>query len=79
MVECDAIPAADTLTAVDNCDGPVDVVFEETIDQGDCPQSYTLLRSWTASDCAGNVTQHIQTLSVQDTKPPSSPRSLRIN
>lgn len=70
LVECDAIPAADTLTALDNCDGAVDVAFEEALEFGDCPQSYTLVRSWTASDCAGNVAQHVQTISVQDTQAP---------
>ena len=70
LVECDAIPAADTLTALDNCDGAVDVAFEEALELGDCPQSYTLVRSWTASDCAGNVAQHVQTISVQDTQAP---------
>lgn len=70
FVECDAIPAADTLTALDNCDGPVDVLFEETLEPGTCPQSYTLVRSWTATDCAGNTTEHVQTIAVEDTQAP---------
>ena len=70
MVECDAVPAADVLTATDNCDVEVTVMFEESSTDGACPQTYTITRTWTVEDCAGNVTEHIQTLQVQDTTAP---------
>jgi len=69
-VECDAVPAAVTLTADDNCDTDVPVVYSESRTNGSCPDSYTLTRTWTATDDCGNSTQHIQTIQVQDTTPP---------
>ena len=33
-VECDAVPAADVLTATDNCDDAVEVMFNESIADG---------------------------------------------
>ena len=69
-VECDAVPAADTLTASDDCsDAPV--VFEETRTDGSCINEYILTRTWTATDDCGNQTVHTQTLTVQDTTAPT--------
>ena len=48
-VECDAVPAAVILTATDNCDDQVAVVFDETIGDGACPQTYTITRTWTVA------------------------------
>ena len=46
VVECDSIPEAAVLTAVDNCDEEVTVTFTEVLVEGDCPQRYTLERSY---------------------------------
>jgi hypothetical protein len=69
-VECDAVPAAAVLTASDNCDNESVVDFEETIEEGDCPQSYTITRSWLVIDCAGNQSSHVQTIDVMDSMAP---------
>ena len=69
-VECDAVPAANVLTAADNCDEAVDVMYEETREDGDCAYDYTLTRVWTATDCTGNMSSHTQTITVQDTTGP---------
>ena len=71
-VECDAIPEAPSLSVLDNCDKQVDLSFEESISGQDesCNGSYILTRTWTATDCAGNSTQHIQIITVQDTTSP---------
>uniref|UniRef100_UPI00351B2A88 gliding motility-associated C-terminal domain-containing protein n=1 Tax=Tamlana flava TaxID=3158572 RepID=UPI00351B2A88 len=68
--ECDAIPAAGTLTATDNC-GSATVTFGETRTDGDCPSNYTLERTWTATDECGLTTTHTQTITVEDTTPPT--------
>ncbi|MEC7457019.1 MAG: hypothetical protein VYE42_03255, partial [Actinomycetota bacterium] len=52
-VECDTIPVADTLTAIDNCQD-VEVVYEEVEVAGDCANESTLFRTWTVTDDCGN-------------------------
>lgn len=69
-VECDAVPAAAVLTASDNCEGDMEVMYSETRTDGACPQTYTLTRVWSASDCSGNSVSHTQTIEVQDTTAP---------
>ena len=68
-VECDNIPSAETLTATDNC-GDATVVVNDIISNGSCPNSYSILRTWTATDACGNETAHTQTITVQDTTAP---------
>ena len=80
-VSCDAIPAAATLMATDNCDGDVEVTFNEGSAAGDCAQGQTLTRTWSTMDCAGNSLAHVQTITVVDTTAPviSGPLSLEID
>ena len=69
-VDCDAIPSVPTVTATDNCDDAVEVAFAETTEPGDCPHSYTIVRTWTATDWCGNVTQLSQNITVVDDEAP---------
>ncbi|OGS61243.1 MAG: hypothetical protein A2X07_06305 [Flavobacteria bacterium GWF1_32_7] len=70
VLECtDNIPVAPTLTATDNCSVPTVMYDEQRVD-GSCPSSYTLTRTWTATDTCGNESTHVQTITVQDTTPP---------
>ncbi|MBK7342573.1 MAG: hypothetical protein IPJ06_05360 [Saprospiraceae bacterium] len=39
-----------TITATDNCDNNVTVTFVETQIDGTCPNSFMLIRTWTATD-----------------------------
>lgn len=64
-VECDAVPAADMLTASDNCDTDVEVTFNEVMTSGTC--TYYLYRTWTATDNCGNQTTAQQIVTVVDT------------
>ena len=68
--ECDAVVEAVVLTASDNCDSEVPVVFTETRTDGDCANNYTLTRTWTASDDCGNETSFTQTVVVSDNTAP---------
>jgi gliding motility-associated-like protein len=69
-VECDAIPAAQALTATDNC-GSATVTVNDVITNGSCPNSYTIARTWTATDECGLRTSHTQTITVEDKKAPT--------
>ncbi|MBK7342557.1 MAG: hypothetical protein IPJ06_05280 [Saprospiraceae bacterium] len=69
-VECDAVPVAEVVTATDNCDLDVDVTYNEIKTDGNCPDSYTLTRTWIAIDNCGNATTHVQKVTVEDTTPP---------
>ncbi|WP_299801095.1 Calx-beta domain-containing protein [uncultured Maribacter sp.] len=69
-VECNMVPDAPTLTATDSCEPNIDVVFEETITNDEnCALGYTVTRTWTATDCAGNSTEHTQVITVEPTGP----------
>jgi hypothetical protein len=69
-VECTSVPTAEVLTAVDNCDAAASVAYTEVRTDGACDQTYTLTRTWTATDCSGNSTVHVQTVQVVDTQAP---------
>ena len=69
-VECDAIPAPAEPTATDNCDAEVDIVYTEVRTDGNCPDNYTLTRTWVATDNCGNSTTGTQVITVQDTTDP---------
>ncbi|MBK8922691.1 MAG: HYR domain-containing protein [Saprospirales bacterium] len=84
VVECNTstVPAATgTATATDNCDGDPAISSSDAIDEGDCPQEYTITRTWTATDACGNSAQCEQTIEVVDTKAPllSCPANLSIS
>jgi hypothetical protein len=81
-VSCDAVPPVATVTASDNCDaGPITVNFSESISAGACPDAYTIVRSWSATDACGNTTTRTQTIAVQDNTPPqiSCPANVSLN
>ncbi|MFZ6051996.1 PPC domain-containing protein, partial [Halocola ammonii] len=69
-VECDEIPEAPVVTAVDACEGEVEVNVSEEIIEGDCPENYTIVWTWTASDLCENSVEASASLTVQDTTDP---------
>uniref|UniRef100_UPI0033064053 Calx-beta domain-containing protein n=1 Tax=uncultured Croceitalea sp. TaxID=1798908 RepID=UPI0033064053 len=72
IVSCDNVPDADVLTATDSCEPNMIVDFMETITGQDdsCPSEYTIVRTWSVADCAGNAILHTQTITVEDTEAP---------
>ncbi len=70
-VACGQIPAAPGITAADNCDVDVDLLFDELQSNGSCPYNTAIIRSWTATDNCGNQAVHTQTITVEDTEAPS--------
>ncbi|TDT39542.1 gliding motility-associated-like protein [Maribacter spongiicola] len=65
-VECNMVPDASTLTATDSCEPNIDVTFTESITNDEnCALGYTVTRTWTATDCAGNMVEHTQVITVE--------------
>jgi len=57
--------------AVDACDRTVTVTYlGEVKTNGDCPNNYTLTRTWRAEDSDHNYSEKSQTITVQDIDPP---------
>ncbi|MFN0213525.1 MAG: HYR domain-containing protein [Saprospiraceae bacterium] len=70
-VSCDLIPPVGTPAAIDNCAANVSIAYNGVSRQdGSCPDSYTLTRSWTATDACGNSSVTSQIITVQDLTPP---------
>ncbi len=74
-VSCDNIPAAAIVTAADNCDVSISVVFTEVSTQdvnisSVAHYNYTITRTWTATDAAGNSNTATQIIAVNDTQAP---------
>src|SRR5262249_54259227 len=64
-VQClSEVPAAPTVTALDNCDGNVAVSFSESATGTDCNK--TITRTWSAVDTCGNPVSFTQTITVHD-------------
>ncbi|MFN0013893.1 MAG: HYR domain-containing protein [Saprospiraceae bacterium] len=70
-VQCSTdIPAVAAVTVTDNCQGTLDMDYSESLLLGNCINQYTLTRTWTATDFAGNTTKFVQTINVSDTQAP---------
>ena len=70
-VSCDAIPDVPTVTATDNCSDYFPVVYCDLGNIGySGPGCRTMQRLWRAIDDCGNITEHIQTITVVDNDPP---------
>ncbi len=68
-VECDAIPSPAILTAVDNCSEVVITVTDENT-PGNCDGTFTINRTWTATDACNLSTTYSQLINVIDTTAP---------
>ena len=69
-VQCNALPPAASVTALDACQGNIPVTLTDTRVAGLCPGTYVLTRTWTATDGCGNSTSASQDVSVMDTIAP---------
>ena len=69
-IECSETIIYDDASATDNCDGDVLIELDEVIVPGDCPGSYQIKRTFTASDDCDNDTSMTQTITVEDTTIP---------
>jgi hypothetical protein len=73
VAECDAVPAPANPSASDGCDPNPTVSFGQTRTQVLCEDSYTLTRTWTATDACDNESNRAQVITVRDTQAPLLP------
>ena len=75
-IECDeSTDPSNTgdLTASTGCTTPnnnVTITYADNITAGSCANSYTLERTWTATDNCGDTETHVQTITVEDNTAP---------
>jgi len=72
-IECDeSTDPNDTgfATVTDEGDLNPAVTFSDVTIPGDCPQEFTIERTWTATDYSENTSSCVQTIEVVDTTPP---------
>ena len=56
--------------AMDNCDAEALVSYSDLILTTPCLQEYTVKRTYSTEDCAGNYAEHIQYITIDDTTAP---------
>ncbi len=60
-----------TPTITDNCDVNLTVTFADDTLAGSCDYNYSITRTWTAVDACGNSSSNSQTITIEDTTPPT--------
>lgn len=82
-VSCGSIPAVANVTASDNYDPSVTVIFTETTTKGSNPAqasfyNYVITRTWSARDASGNQVSASQAITVVDTQAPQITQPINI-
>src|SRR5207249_10430691 len=66
------VPNTNSVTTSDSCGGAVTVTWQgDALSASNCPGQYAITRTYRATDSCGNSATCSQTISVQDTNPPS--------
>ncbi|WP_067149106.1 HYR-like domain-containing protein [Pseudotamlana agarivorans] len=65
-----------TATATDNCDPAPVVTYNDVKTNGSCSGTYTITRTWTATDSCGNTVSADQIISTSDTTAPTFDQSV---
>ncbi|MBP8085661.1 MAG: T9SS type A sorting domain-containing protein, partial [Saprospiraceae bacterium] len=69
-IECGTTPSFGTATAIDACDVLPEITFSDVSTSGVCPQEYSVIRTWIATDDCGNSSSCSATVFVQDNTAP---------
>src|SRR5262249_38750305 len=62
LIQCPATPNFSTPSASDACDPSSTLTFADVTTPGNCPQNYSVTRTWRASDHCGNSSTSSQTI-----------------
>ena len=84
ILDCPAdtsIANTGTATAVDNCTNPPTITYSDAVTLGMCPNTYSIVRTWKATDAAGNMAECQQNIDVIDDTDPviSCPGNMTLN
>jgi putative flippase GtrA len=69
-ISCPATPEFAVATATDACNSAFELTFADVTTDGQCAGSYSVTRTWTATDACGNTSTASQTINVEDTTAP---------
>lgn len=69
--QCDSVPPHPEIKAQDDCDPAIQVVFSEHRVNGNCDDTFSLTRTWSATDRSGNLLTHETTINVSDSMVPT--------
>src|SRR5512134_2596007 len=69
-INCPATPVFAVATASDECGSVFTLTFADVKTDGACAGSYSVTRTWTATDACGNSSTASQTIHVVDTSAP---------
>src|SRR5690606_17398577 len=69
-ISCPATPEFAQATATDECGSTFTLTFNDVTTNGQCAGSYSVTRTWTATDSCGNASTASQTINVNDTTAP---------
>ncbi|NNF35621.1 MAG: T9SS type B sorting domain-containing protein [Saprospiraceae bacterium] len=75
VVGCEALPLPNGVTAIDYCTSSPGLQYDEEIIREGTPDdcsyyNYTLIRTWEAEDACGNMSTHVQNVTIMDNQPP---------
>jgi hypothetical protein len=68
---CTDDPVFSDPTASDACDPDPSLTYTDQMTPGNCPQNYSITRTWTATDACGNSSSASQTVYVVDNTAPT--------
>jgi hypothetical protein len=69
-IDCSTIPQFAQATAIDDCDASVTLTFNDVTTSGSCAGSYSITRTWTATDDCVNSSTAAQVINFTDSKAP---------
>ncbi len=70
-INCPAIPMFAQATASDACGSSFTLTFNDVRSNGNCANSYSITRTWTAKDGCNNTSTATQVINVQDVSTPT--------
>ncbi len=80
-INCPSVPEFTMASATDNCGSDFTLTFADVTTPGACAGSYSVTRTWTATDACGNTSEASQKINVQDVTAPvvSCPANITVN